>query len=212
VADALTLSAKLLQQSAVFGAIGLFELHTNPFGQGRAVASSRDGDLEWATPHDGWGDEVTGLWRIDNIHPDVVCPCRLAHGHIHLQLIGGADDQRTAQDIVGAKGARLIGNDALHRQGSQGFAECRADHNDQRFGVEQPLDFTRGNFPAADHQAAFSLQINKHRIIAGHFPITLTLSQRERDFHPGSSPGALVPRERTTSVGYAGASPCVNSL
>jgi hypothetical protein len=212
VTDALTLSAKPLQQSAIFRAVGLFELHANALGQRRAVPARRDGDLERATPHDSRGDEVTGLWRVDNVHPDVVCPCGLAHSRIDLSLIGGPDDQRATQDIVGAKGARLIGNGALRCQGSQGFAECGADHNDPRLGVQQPLDFACGNFPAADYQATFSLQIDKHRIIAGHVPLTLTLSRREREYRLGASPGVSVPRDRTTTIGYAGASPSVNAL
>ena len=179
MADALTLPAQFLQQPAIFGAVGLFELHTNPFGQRWAVPASRNGDLECATPHDGWGDEVTGLRRIDDVHPDVVGPCRPAHGCIDLRLVGGTDDQRTTQDIVGAKRASLIGNDALRRQGRQGFTEGRADDHDQRLGVEQPFDLARGNSPAADDQATFPLQIDEHRIIAGHVPLTLTLSQRE---------------------------------
>jgi hypothetical protein len=183
VKDALTLPAKLLQKSAIFWSVGLFELHANAFGQRRAMPSSRDSDLQCATPHDGWGDEIAGLWRVDDVHPDVVRPCRLAHGCIDLGSIGGADDQRTTHDIVAAKGASLIYNDALRCQGREGFAECRADDNDQSLGVQQPLDFACGNFPAADHQAAFSPQIDKHRIIAGHVPITSTLSQWERESH-----------------------------
>ena len=111
MADALALSPELLQQPAVFRAIDLFELHANPFGQRWTVPASRDGDLECTTPDDGWGDKVTGFWRIDDIHPDVVCSGRVAHGRIDLRLIGSADDQRTTQDIVGAKGSRLIGNE-----------------------------------------------------------------------------------------------------
>ena len=193
MADALTLSPELLQQPAIFRAVDLFELHANPFGQRRAVPTSRDGDLECTTPHDGWGDKVTGFWRIDDVHPDVVRSCRVAHGRIDLRLIGSADNQRTTQNIVGAKGSRLIGHEALRRQGCQGLTECGADHHDQRLGVEQPLDLTGGNFPTANHQAAFPLQINKHRIITGHVPLTLTLSQREKAYRQDASPNALVP-------------------
>jgi hypothetical protein len=176
------------------------------------VPSSRDSDLQCATPHDGWGDEITGLWRVDDVHPDVVRPCRLAHDRIDLGSIGGPDDQRTTQDIVAAKRASLIGNDALRCQGREVCAECRADDNNQCLGVQQPLDFACGNFPAADYQAPFSLQIDKHGIIAGHVPLILTLSQRERAYHLGPSPAVLIKVQKTTNPGYAGVSPCVNAL
>ena len=132
-------------------------MQANPFGQRRAVPTSRDGDLQCTTPHDGWGDEITGFWRIDDIHPDVMCPCRFAHGRIDLRLIGSADDQRTTQNIVGAKGSRLIGHEALRHQGRQGLTERRADYLNQRVSVEQPLYLTRGYFPPTNHQAAFPL-------------------------------------------------------
>jgi hypothetical protein len=118
VADALALSAKLLQQFGVFGSIPLFELHANPFRQCRAVASGRNGDLQGATTDHRRGDEVAGLWRIDDVHPDLMLPCRLAHCRIHLGSIGGTDDQRTAQDVVGAKWSRLVRNDTFRREGS----------------------------------------------------------------------------------------------
>ena len=182
MADALALSPELLQQPAVFRAIDLFELHANPFGQRWTVPASRDGDLECTTPDDGWSDKVTGFWRIDDVYPDVVRSGRVAHGRIDLCLIGSADNQRTTQNIVGAKGSRLVGNQTLRRKSCQGLTECGADHHDQRLGVEQPLHLTGGNLPTTNHQAAFPLQINKHRIIAGHVPLTLTLSQREKAY------------------------------
>ena len=121
------------------------------------MPSGRDGDLQGAATHDGGRDEIAGRRRIDDVHPDVMSPRRLAHGHIHLWLIGGTDDQRTTQDIIGTKGSRLVRDDAFRREGSQGVADVRADHEDERLCVEQPLHFTRGDFPAADHEAAFPL-------------------------------------------------------
>jgi hypothetical protein len=157
VADALALSAKLLRQFGVFGSIPLFQLHANPFRQCRAVSPGRNGDLQSATTDHRWGDEVAGLWRIDDVHPDLVFPCRLAHGHIHLGSIGGTDDQRTAQDVIGAKSSRLVRDDTFRREGSQCFADFGADHKDPRFSFEQPVHFTSGDFSAADHEAAFPL-------------------------------------------------------
>jgi hypothetical protein len=163
-------------------------LHANPLGQRRALPASRDGDLECTTPDDGWGNEITGFWCIDDIDPDVVRSGRVAYGRIDLCLIGSTDNQRTTQNIVGAKGSRLVSNEALRRESCEDLTECGADHHDPRVGVKQPLYFTGGNLPTANHQAAFPLQINKHRIIAGHVPLTLTLSQRERVYHSSSSP------------------------
>ncbi len=117
LADALALPPKLLQQERVFGSIQLFELHTNPFRQCRAVPAGGDSDLQVAPTHDSGGNEVTGLRRIDDIDPDVPFPCSLAYGPIHLRLIGGADDQRTPQDIVSAKRSCLMRNDGLSRKG-----------------------------------------------------------------------------------------------
>jgi hypothetical protein len=95
MADALALSSKLLQQSGILGAIQLLKLHANPFGQSRAMPAGRDGDLQGTTTNDGGSDEVAGVWRIDNVHPDLVFSCSLAHGHIYFWLIGSADDQHT---------------------------------------------------------------------------------------------------------------------
>ena len=121
------------------------------------MSSSRDGDLQGTTTDDGRGDEVAGLRRVDDVHPDLVPPCRPAHSPVHLWLIGGTDDQRTTQDIIGTKGSRLVRDDAFRREGSQGVADFRADHENPRLCVEQPVHFTRGDFPAADHEAAFPL-------------------------------------------------------
>jgi hypothetical protein len=114
MANALALSPQRFQQPGIFGAIQLLELQTYPFGQCRALPSSRNGDLQGTTTHDSRGDEVTRLRRIDDIHPDVVFPCSLVYSHIHFPLIGGADDKRTIYDITNTKWPRLVPNDALH--------------------------------------------------------------------------------------------------
>jgi hypothetical protein len=113
--------------------------------------------LQGATTDDGRSDEVAGLRRIDDVHPDLMLPCRPAHGPVHLWLIGGTDDQCTIQDIVGTKRSRLVLNDAFRREGSQGVADFRADYEHPRLCLEQPVHFTRGDFSAADHKAAFPL-------------------------------------------------------
>jgi hypothetical protein len=119
--DALALLPKLLQQEGIFGAIQLFKLQANSFRQRRAMSSGRNGDLQSATPEDGGGDEVARVRRIDNIDPDVMFPCSLTHGPIYRCVIGGADDERTAQDIVGAKRSSLRLNGALRCKSGQGF-------------------------------------------------------------------------------------------
>jgi hypothetical protein len=48
-------------------------------------------------------------------------------------------------------------NDALRRESCQRLGEPRADHDDQRLYLKQPLHFTGGNLAAADYQAAFAL-------------------------------------------------------
>jgi hypothetical protein len=73
--------------------------------------------LQGSTTDDGGSDEVAGVRRIDDVDPDVVLPRRQTHGPIHPWLIGRADDERTAQDIVGVKRSRLMLNDALHHEG-----------------------------------------------------------------------------------------------
>jgi hypothetical protein len=168
MADALALPPKLLQQFGIFGSIQLFKLHANPFCQRRAVPSGRDGDLQRATTDDGRGDEVAGVRRIDDVHPDVVFARCLAHGPIHLWLIGGTDDQHAAQYIGCAKRSRLMRNDALCREGGQGFGEFGADNEDLGICLKQPIHFTGRNLPAANHQATFALQIHEHWIIAWH--------------------------------------------
>jgi len=95
MANAPALSSQRFQQPGILGAIQLLKLHANSFGQCRALSSGRDGDLQITATHDRRGDEVTRVRRIDNVHPDMVCPCRLEYSRIHFRLIGGADDQRT---------------------------------------------------------------------------------------------------------------------
>jgi hypothetical protein len=73
--------------------------------------------LQGPTPDDGGSDEVAGVRRIDDVDPDVVFPRRHTHGPIHLWLIGRADDECTAHDIVGVKRSRLMLNDALYHEG-----------------------------------------------------------------------------------------------
>jgi hypothetical protein len=121
------------------------------------VPPGRDGDLQGATANDGGGDEVTGVRHVDDIDPDVVVPRSLAHGPIHLWLIGSADDQRTAEYVVGAKRSPLMFNDALRREAGQGFGERRADDDDQGIRLKQPVHLTGSDLPAADHQATFAL-------------------------------------------------------
>jgi hypothetical protein len=96
LANALALSPQLLQQSGILESVQLLKLHANALRQCRAVPSGRDGDLQSTTTDDGGRDEVAGVGCIDDVHPDLVLPRSLAHGHIHRWLIGGADDQRTA--------------------------------------------------------------------------------------------------------------------
>ncbi|HEX9870812.1 MAG TPA: hypothetical protein VGC99_19915 [Candidatus Tectomicrobia bacterium] len=113
MADALALSPQRFQQPGVLGAIQLLKLQTNPFGQCWALPSGRDGDLQITTTHDSGGDEVTRLRSIDDVHPDMVFACSLVNSHIHVRLIGGADDQRTIYDISSAKGSGPISDKAL---------------------------------------------------------------------------------------------------
>jgi hypothetical protein len=155
--DALALATEFLQQPAVFGAVRLFELQANPLRQRWAVPTGGDGHLQGAPPHDRRRDKVTGLWCVDDIDPHVVGSCRLAHGHVDLVPIGRANDQRTAKHIAGAKGTRLMDDQALAYQGGHGCAQCRAHHGDARLGIEQSLRFPCGNLPTANDQAALAL-------------------------------------------------------
>jgi hypothetical protein len=87
----------------------------------------------------------------------VVCLCSFVNRHIHVWLIGGADDQCAIDDIISAKRSRPISDKALSREVHQGLGEVRADHHYVCLSLKQPLDFPRRNFPAADHQTAFAL-------------------------------------------------------
>jgi hypothetical protein len=113
--------------------------------------------LQCATADDGRGNEIAGVWRIDNIHPDVLFSCRLAHSGIHRSLIGGPDHQSTTQHIISAEWPGLIQNGSLRCEGGQCLADSRADNHHLRLGFEQPLYFTSRHFPAADDQATLTL-------------------------------------------------------
>jgi hypothetical protein len=84
-------------------------------------------------------------------------PRRLAHSHIHLWLIGGADDQRAPQHIVRLKWPGSMLHDALGYESRQGCGELGADHDHLRIGLKQSLRFPHGDLATADHQAAFTL-------------------------------------------------------
>jgi hypothetical protein len=129
--------------------------------------------LQGTTTNNSGRDEVTCLRSVDDIHPDIVVPCSLAYSHIHVRLVGGANDQRTTDHIISAKESGPISDKALGSEVYQGLGKVWADHHDACLGLKQPLHFPRRNFPATDHQAAFPLQIHKHRIIAWHISVLM---------------------------------------
>jgi hypothetical protein len=70
--DALSFPAEIFQQLRIFGSVSCLDLHADALRQRRAAPASRDGDLQGATPNDGRCDEIAGLRRIDDVHPDAV--------------------------------------------------------------------------------------------------------------------------------------------
>jgi hypothetical protein len=121
------------------------------------MPSGRNRDLQRATLHDGGGDEITGVRRVDDVHPNVAPPSGLAHGPIHGALIGGPDHQREARHVSLTKGAPLMPYDPLCGKARQGPGEPRADHDHLGTRLKKALDFTAGDFAAADHQTALAL-------------------------------------------------------
>jgi hypothetical protein len=149
--DALPFPAEIFQQFRIFGSVSCLDLHADALRQRGAAPTGRDGDLQGTTPHDGRCDEIAGLRRIDDVHPDAVSSCRLAYGQIHVCSIGGADDQGAAQHIVHLKWAALMLNDALRRESCQGFRQLGADHDHHCPRLKQSFHFARGDLSTADH-------------------------------------------------------------
>jgi hypothetical protein len=121
------------------------------------MPSGRDRDLQRATLHDGGGDEITGVRRVDDVHPNVAPPSSLGHGPIHGALVGGSDHQRATRHVSFAKRAPLMPYDPFCGKSRQGLGEPGADHGHLGTRLKKALDFTAGDFAAADHQAALAL-------------------------------------------------------
>jgi hypothetical protein len=155
--DALPFPPELLQQLSVFLSISALKLHPDPLCQRRAMPAGGNRDLQRTAMNDGGGDEITGVRRIDDVHPNVTSPSSLAHGPIHGTLIGGSDDQRAVHHVGLTEGARLILYDPLCGKAGEGCAEPGADHDHHRARLKKPLHFAGGDFPAADHQTALVL-------------------------------------------------------
>jgi hypothetical protein len=150
-ADALPLPPELHQQRGVFISVGFLELHPNALRQGWALPSRGNRDLQRTTVYNGRGDEITGLRRVDDVHPDVTPPSSLAYGLIHRALIGGPDHQHAAHHVGLTKCTSLILYEALCDKTGKGFGESRADHNDGCARLKKPLYLASGDSPAADH-------------------------------------------------------------
>jgi hypothetical protein len=128
----------------------------NPLCQSRTQPSRGDGDLQCPTAHDGWGDEIALVWRVDHVHPDLPPAGRFAYRSIHRMLVRCPDDQRASHHIIFDKRARLMANDTMQGESRQGGREHGADHDHRRPRLEKPLDFAGGDFASAHDQAAFS--------------------------------------------------------
>jgi hypothetical protein len=121
------------------------------------MPSGRDRDLQRATLHDGRSDEITGVRRVDDVHPDVAPPSSLAHGPIHGALVGGSDHQRATHYISLKKRALLMLYEPSCGKPREGCGESGADHHHLSTRLEEALDFAAGDFAAADHQTAPTL-------------------------------------------------------
>jgi hypothetical protein len=121
------------------------------------MPSGRDRDLQRTTLDDGGGDEITGVRRVDDVHPNVAPPSGLAHGPIHGALVGGSDHQRAAHHVGLKKCAPLMPYDPLGGKPGEGLGEPGADHDHLCTRLEKALYFAAGDFAAADHQTALAL-------------------------------------------------------
>jgi hypothetical protein len=129
------------------------------------MPASGNRDLQRTTLNDGRGDEITGVRRVDDVHPNVAPPSSLAHSLIHGTLIGGSDHQRATYHVGLTKGASLMLYDPLCDQAGEGCAEPGADHDHLSTRLKKALYFASGDFATADHQTALVLYIHEYWII-----------------------------------------------
>jgi hypothetical protein len=117
----------------------------------------RDRDLQRTALNDGGGDEITGVRRVDDVHPNVAPPSSLTHGPIHGALIAGSDHQRAGHHVSFKKRAPLMPYEPLGGKAGEGLGEPGADHDHLGTGLEKALYFAAGDFAAADYQTALAL-------------------------------------------------------
>jgi hypothetical protein len=152
-----TFPPELLQQLSVCLSIRILKPHPNPLRQCWAMPSSGNRNLQRATLNDGRSDEITGVRRIDDIHPDAAPPGCLAHSLIHGALISRPNDQLATYHVSLMKGAGLMLDDSLCDKTGEGFGVAGANHDHRCARLQKPLYLASGNFATTDHQTAFAL-------------------------------------------------------